>query len=64
MPAEDIEELADSCIRAIKIEHLQREIAKSRGAFEKIKGDATQELILLQEISVMQKEIQRLNRNL
>ncbi len=62
MPAEDIEELAASCIRAIKVEHLQREVEKSRGEFEKIKGDATQELILLQEISVMQKEIQRLNR--
>ncbi len=62
MPAEDVEELATSCIRAIKIDHLQREIAKSRGEFDKVKGDATQELILLQEISVMQKEIQRLSK--
>lgn len=61
LPAEEEGELAQSCIRAIKIDYLQREIKNARSELEKIKGDANQELILLQEISVMQKEIQQLS---
>lgn len=61
LPVEEEQELAKSCVKAIKIDYLQQEIKKARNELQKINGDAVQELILLQEISVMQKEIQRLS---